>query len=75
MIVLEIRETVTFLLVAEHVYYYYLVGEETWVMQEIVFRRDLLYYYSREVGTFGLGNVDLVTLNDVLGWMVAVGTL
>ena len=73
MIVWEIRETVTFLLVAEHVYY--LVGEETWVMQEIVFRRDLLYYYSREEGTFGLGNVDLVTLNDVLGWMVAVGTL
>jgi len=73
MIVWEIRETVTFLLVAEHVYY--LVGEETWVMQEIVFRRDLLYYYSREVGTFGLGNVDSVTWNDVLGWMVAVGTL
>ena len=64
----------TFLLVVEHVYCY-LVVEETWVMQEIVFRRDLLYYYSREVGTFGLGNVDLVTLNDVLGWMVAVGTL
>ena len=74
MIVWEIRETVTFLLVVEHVYCY-LVVEETWVMQEIVFRRDLLYYYSREEGTFGLGNVDLVTLNDVLGWMVAVGTL
>ena len=71
--------TFRFPVVVEDVYYcYYLLVETTLVMQEIVLLLRLdqkILYYSMEVGTFGLGNVDSVTWNDVLGWMVAVGTL
>ena len=72
--------TFRFPVVVEDVYYcYYLLVETTLVMQEILLlllRLDQkILYYSMEVGTFGLGNVDSVTWNDVLGWMVAVGTL
>ena len=73
-VVWETRETVTFRLpLVEDVYYYPRLVLETLVMPEIELR-DLLLY-SKEAGTFGLGNVDSVTLNDVLDWMVAVGTL
>ena len=72
--------TFRFPVVVEDVYYcyYLLVLETILLMQEIVLLLRLdqkILCYSMEVGTFGLCNVDSVTWNDVLGWMVAVGTL
>lgn len=73
-VVWETRETATFRLpLVEDVYYCPRLVLETLVMPEIELRDHLLYL--KEAGTFGLGNVDSVTLNDVLDWMVAVGTL